>query len=155
MRSVWILQQTANFSLYNTKTGFYNRGVECLLCGTYWVFIRNMRFILIRLKLYCVRLNSLTVRYLAHRTGSFFAGLPGFCKISATCITAYTLHAALSIYGFTSDLHPSRIRVNCILEIVSKVTRHAGRKGAGHCEAPTICMITSICDVQYSCLHVI
>jgi hypothetical protein len=68
-------------------------------------------------------------------------------------LTFYML--LLSIYGFSSDLHLSRSRVNCMLEIVSEVTRHAGHKEAGHCEVPTIYMITSICDVQYSCLHII
>jgi len=84
--------------------------------------------------------------------------LPGY-QVSARyllhilLLTLYML--LLSIYGFSSDLHPSRSRVNCILEIVSEFTRHAGRKDAGHCEAPTIYMITSICDFQYSCLHII
>jgi hypothetical protein len=32
--SVWTSQQSANFSLYNIKTGFYNRGRERLLRGT-------------------------------------------------------------------------------------------------------------------------
>jgi len=38
--SVWILEQTANFTLQNIKKiGFYNQGGECLLRSTEWVLI--------------------------------------------------------------------------------------------------------------------
>jgi len=76
---VWISEQTANFTLHNIKRLLLITEVESVYCAVRTESLNNT---------YVSSLNCFTLRYLAHKTGCFFAGLPCFCKIPATYITA-------------------------------------------------------------------